>query len=120
MQGEQPIAQPTLPDQTARVHPVSRAALHRLGADAAAAHAAGRATPRPQRCTACCHDSAQNNILRHPQMLDTAHCAHTPCAARTKHEHETEPAHSRSARDTRGSAREHATKPEANAESIAA
>jgi hypothetical protein len=45
MQGEQPIAQPTLPDQTARVHPVSRAALHRLGADAAAAHAAGRATP---------------------------------------------------------------------------
>jgi hypothetical protein len=53
-------------------------------------------------------------------MLDIAHCTHTPCAARTKHEHETEPAHSRSARDTRGSAREHATKTEANAESIAA
>ena len=53
-------------------------------------------------------------------MLDTAHCTHTPCAARTKHEHETWPAHSRNARDTRGSAREHATKPEANAESIAA
>ena len=45
MQGEQPIAQPTLPDQTARAHPVHRAALHRLGADAAAAHAAGRTTP---------------------------------------------------------------------------
>ena len=53
-------------------------------------------------------------------MLDIAHCTHTPCAARTKHEHETEPAHSRSARDTRGSAREHATKLEANAEPIAA
>ena len=39
MQDKQPTAQPTLPDQTARVHPVRRAALHRLGADAAAVHA---------------------------------------------------------------------------------
>ena len=45
MQGEEPTAQPTLPGQAARVHPVRRAALHRLGADAAAAHAAGRTTP---------------------------------------------------------------------------
>ena len=120
MQDMEPIAQPTLLGQAARAHHAHHAARHRLGADAAAAHAVGRTTLRPPRCTACCHDSAQHNILRHPQMLDTAHCTHTPCAARKKHEHETEPAHSRNARDTRGSAREHATKPEANAESIAA
>ena len=108
----EPIALPTLPGQAARVHPARRAARHRLGADAAAAHAAGRTTPRPQRCTACCHEPAQHNLLRHPQFLDKAHCTHTPCATCVMREHELRPFHSRSARDTSGSARGHATKPQ--------
>ena len=108
----EPTALQTLAGQDARVHPVSRAALHRLGADAAAAHAAGRTTPRPQRCTACCHEPAQHNLLRHPQFLDKAHCTHTPCATCVMREHELRPFHSRSARDTSGSARGHATKPQ--------
>ena len=45
MQNMEPIAQPTLLGQAARVHPAQHAAPHRLGADAAAAHAAGRTTP---------------------------------------------------------------------------
>jgi hypothetical protein len=108
----EPIALPTLPGQAARVHPARRTARHRLGADAAAAHAAGRTTPRPQRCTACCHEPAQHNLLRHPQFLDKAHCTHTPCATCVMREHELRPFHSRSARDTSGSARGHATKPQ--------
>ena len=100
----EPTAQPTLAGQDARVHPAHHAAHQRLGADAAAAHAAGRTTPRPQRCTACCHDSPQHNILRHPQLPDNAH-ARTHHARHARHMSTRPGQSSRGARATRATAR---------------
>ena len=99
MQGEQPTAQPTLPDQAARVHPVRRAGRR---PSSARRQRCGRARRRPHDALTDLNDAQHAAMTLHSTTFCAIHKCSTLHTARTRHARHARSMSTRPGQPTRG------------------